>query len=236
MKTHSFVLLKCLIVIALVVIGLNTPSPASANVNTLIVGRRTCETATAYVLYDGFSAGHPVYLAAFTVDLDGDGVYGEAEAGERTIFTNLGAGSSPSGYVKGVLKFSAVPEGTKISISAYEVDSNGRTVSRQLPAVSYTCTNRPQTKQIPADVPFVIPAVAVTARVTAETLSIYDSPKGTESKIVGGLAQGAIVTAIGRNSRGDWLQIAFGSGTAWIMWNTNAIVFGPYKSLPVTAQ
>jgi hypothetical protein len=56
--------------------------PASANVYSLVLGRRTCESVTAFVLYDSFSAGQPPFLAGFAVDLDGDGNHGETEAGQ----------------------------------------------------------------------------------------------------------------------------------------------------------
>jgi hypothetical protein len=137
--------------------------------------------------------------------------------------------------VRGQIKFAAVPEGTVISVTGYEIDSGGRIISAQLPAVSYACTNRPQTRQIPATAPFIIPAVAVSARVTfSPRIPIFAAPDGKTE--IGGLATGATVTAIGRNSRGDWLEIIFGDRTARMMWRTNAIVLGPYRSLPVTAK
>lgn len=209
-------------------------APASANVTTLLLGRRTCETIAAYALYDAFSAGTGTYLAAFAVDLNGNGVFGEPESSEKTVFTKTGPNGA-AGYVKGTLKFPAVPEGTEIAVTAYEIDSNGRIVSGQLAPVRYKCTNAPQIKQIPAEAPFTIPAVAVSAKVTVSPrIPVFAAPDGETE--IGGLGTGTIVSAIGRNSRGDWLQIPFGNGTAWIMWNTNALVFGPYKSLPITAQ
>lgn len=226
--------LKIIALFALVLAIFGQAAPASANVTRLVLGRRTCEGVTAYVLYDSFSAGSPPYLAGFAVDLDGDGLHGEPEALEKSIFTKTGP-SGAAGFIRGQLKFPALPEGSVISVTAYEVDSNGRPISAQLPAVTYTCTNRPQTLQIPASAPYIIPNVAVSARVTfSPRIPVFDAPNGKNE--IGGLATGESVTAIGRNSRGDWLQIAFGGGTAWMMWNTNALVFGPYKSLPVTAK
>lgn len=231
-KATFWMKLVALAAVALALLGHTVP--ASANVTTLVLGRRTCETVTAYVLYDSYSAGSPVFLAGFAVDLNGNGVYGEPEASEKTVFSKTGPNGA-AGFIKGQLKFPAVPEGTVISVTGYEIDSSGRTISRQLSPVSYTCTNRPQTNQIPASAPYTVPNVAVSARVTVSPrVPIFDAPNGKNE--IGGLATGAAVTAIGRNSRGDWLQIVFGDGTAWLMWNTNALVFGPYKSLPVTAQ
>lgn len=226
--------LQILLVALIAWTAMSFVQPASANVTTLILGRRNCESVVAYVLYDGGSVGAPPYLSAFTIDLNGNGVFGEAEAMERTVFTKTGPNGA-AGYVKGTLKFPAVPEGTTIAVTAYELDSEGRTISGQLSPVRFTCTNRVQTNQIPADAPFIIPSVAVTVKVTAtNSIPVWSAPNGQQK--VGGLAPGAILSAVGRNSRGDWLQVVFGGSTAWVMWNTNALVFGPYKSLPVTAQ
>lgn len=209
-------------------------APASANVTRLVLGRRNCESVVAYAIYDGGSVGQPPYLAAFAVDLNGNGVFGEAEAGERTVFTRTGPNGT-AGYVKGTLRFPAVPEGTEVAVTSYGIDSEGHVVSGQLSPVRFNCTNKVQTSQIPAGAPFTIPSVAVTVRVTAsESMPVWAAPDGQQK--IGGLAQGMVVTAIGRNSRGDWLQVVYGGGTAWVMWSTDAIVLGPYKSLPVTAQ
>jgi len=231
MRTPLIKVMAALLV-ALAVLG--THSPARANVNMLILGRRNCESVTAFVKYDGGSVGGPPYLAAFAIDLNGDGVFGDSIANEKTIFTRLGPNTTPATFARGIIRFPFVPEGTEIAVTAYELDSVGNRTSPLLPPVRFTCTNYPQINQIPASLPYIIPNVAVTARVRVGALNVFASNKGLEDEIVGGLALGTVVTAVGRNTRGDWLQILYGNGTGWIMWNTNAIVFGPYKSLPIT--
>ncbi len=203
--------------------------PASADVSTLVLGSRTCATITAYVLYDSFSEGTPPFYAAFSADLNGNGVFGEA--GEPTSYVLVGPGGT-AGYIKGVLTFPAVPAGTTIAVTAYEVDSNGTIVSAQLPAVRYTCTHRPATNLYPPNTGLAIPGVGITIKITANPVTVYDAPSNTGNAI-NGLASGTILNVIGRNQHGDWLQVQLGSSTGWIMWVTNGILFGPYRQLPV---
>ncbi len=204
--------------------------PADANVTTLVLGRRTCSTVTAYVLYDSFSEGDGPVYAVFSVDLNGNGIYGEA--GERSKFVKIGPGGTP-GYVIGSFSFPAVPEGTAIAVTAYEIDSDGTIVSPQLEAVRYNCTHRPATDLYPPNTGFTLPSLGITAKITADAVLLYTSPT-VKSTQIGGLAQGTVINVIGRNERGDWLQVQFGGGSGWIMWVTNALVFGPYRQLPIT--
>lgn len=204
---------------------------ATANVTTLVLGRRTCATASAFVLYDSFSEGVGPFYAVFAADLNDNGVFGEA--GEGIKFVKIGPGGT-AGYVRGDLTFPAVREGTTIAVTAYEADSAGNIVSQQLGAVRYTCTHRPATDLYPPNSGLAIPTVGITAKITATAVQLYPGPSARSGAPIGGLAQGTLINVIGRNERGDWLQVQFGGGSGWMMWVTNALIFGPYKQLPIT--
>ncbi len=228
---RKIIIARLALVVTLMLTLFAATSRASANVTMLVLGRRTCGTATAFVLYDAFSEGNGPFYAVFAADLNGNGVYGEA--GEGLKFVKIGPGGT-AGYIVGNLTFRAVPEGSTIAVTAYEADSDGNIVSPQLTAVSYVCTHKPATDLYPPNTGFTIPGLAITAKITATAIQIYSTPSATTGTIIGGLASGTIVNVIGRNERGDWLQVQFGGGSGWIMWVTNALVFGPYRQLPVT--
>ncbi len=204
---------------------------ASADISALILGSRSCGSVTAYVQYDSFSEGNPPFYAVFAADLNGDGVYGEA--GEPVQYILIGPGGT-AGFVRGQLNFSAVPQGSVIAVTAYEIDSAGNIVSPQLTAVRYTCTHRPASDLFPPNTAPAVPGLGVSAKISVLRITVYDAPSATTGNLIGGLPTGAIVNVIGRNGRGDWLEVQFNGGIGWIMWETNAILFGPYQQLPVT--
>ncbi len=204
--------------------------PASANVTSLVLGSRSCGAITAYVRYDAYSEGNPPFYAVFSADLNGNGVYGEA--GEPIQYVLVGPGGT-AGFVRGTLTFPAVPEGSTIAVTAYEIDSDGTLVSAQLPAVSYTCSHRPATNLYPPNTGLTIPGVGISVKVTATSLLVYSKPYGTDTDVITGLSQGAILNVLGRNQRGDWLEVQLSGQTGWVMWVTKSILFGPYRQLPV---
>src|SRR5436190_1532270 len=98
------------------------PMPVYANVTALVLHTRTCGTVTAYIAYDSFSEGTAPYYAVFAVDLNNNNVFGEA--GEPLRYTKV----SPTGEAQLVgarLVFKALPEGSSIAVTAYEIDSAG---------------------------------------------------------------------------------------------------------------
>ncbi len=203
----------------------------SADISALVLGNRSCGSVTAYVQYDSFSEGNPPFYAVFAADLNGNGVYGEA--GEPVQYILTGPGGT-AGFIRGQLNFPAVPSGTVIAVTAYEIDSAGNIVSPQLTAVRYTCIHRPATDLYPPNTAPAVPGLGVSAKISVERVTVYDAPSAANGHLLGGLPIGAIVNVIGRNSRGDWLEVQFNGGVGWIMWETNAILFGPYQQLPVT--
>jgi hypothetical protein len=209
---------------------LTAAAPASANVSAIVLHRRTCSVVSAYAVYDGFSGGSAPFYAVFAADLNSDGVFGGS--GEPKVFIKLNTALRQASLVNTRLRFS-VPEGTVVAVTAYEQDSNGALVSGQLSPVSYACTNRPAYDPLPPNTGIAIRGVGVTAKVQVDLLKVY-SEANAESTVIGGLIVGAEVNVKAINSRGDWVQVDLGGGNlGWIMWQTQAYLFGPYKQLPV---
>jgi len=202
---------------------------ARADISQLQLGQRSCGSVTAYVQYDSFSEGNPPFYAVFTTDLNNSGIFGESN--DPIVYVLVGPGGSP-GTVSATINFPAVPEGSPIAVTAYEIDSAGAYVSQQLPPVSYVCTHRPAVALASASPSAPVPQVAITIKITAYAVQVYDQPSAG-GNIIGGLPHSAIVNVIGRNSRGDWVKVQYGGTTGWIMWVTNSILFGPYQQLPV---
>ncbi len=202
---------------------------AHAEVSLLQLGHRSCGSVTAYVQYDSFSEGNPPFFAVFAADLNGNGVFGESN--EPVVYVLVGPGGT-AGTVSAQLNFPAVPQGSSISITAYEIDSAGGIVSPQLPPVSYICSHRPAEALASSNPGAATPQVAVTVKITTNAVQVYDQPSAN-GNIIDGLPHSAIVNVIGRNSRGDWIKVQYGGTTGWIMWVTNAILFGPYQQLPI---
>src|SRR5215470_14532602 len=147
-----------IVVIALIFVALTETSTAQANVTRLVLTRRTCGTVNAYLTYDGFSEGTPAFYNVVAVDLNGNGVYGEA--GEPLQYIKITPGGQ-SVLVGAQLRFAPVPEGSTISVTAYEVDSAGVPVSKQITPVSYQCKHRPATNTLPENPDIPVPAVSV---------------------------------------------------------------------------
>jgi hypothetical protein len=206
-------------------------APARANVTRLVLHTRNCESVSAFAVYDGFSAGSAPFYAVFAADLNGNGQFGEAS--EPVAYVRVDSTSGEPSTAAARLRFEALPEGSTIAVTAYEVDRRGRLVSAQLEPVSFQCTNRPALDPIPANTGIELPGAAVTARIMVERVTVYAEANGN-SAVVGGLGNGARVDVVTRNQRGDWVRIVFpGGGTGWIMWQTQATLLGPSRDLPV---
>lgn len=217
------------VVIALILIALAGTTTAQANVKRLVLARRTCGTVNAFLTYDGFSEGTPAFYNVVAVDLNGNGVYGEA--GEPIQYIKITPGGQTV-LVAAQIRFAALPEGSTISVTAYEVDSAGVPVSKQVSPVSYQCTHRPATKTLPENTGIVIPAVAVVAKVNRPAITVYSEPTASSTPL-GGLGRGDEATVLAQNQRGDWVQISFKGQNGWIMWRTQVIMLGPFTELPV---
>ncbi|HVO41446.1 MAG TPA: SH3 domain-containing protein [Aggregatilineales bacterium] len=204
--------------------------PARANVDAIVLVTRTCGTVDAFVTYDTFSEGNPPFWAVFTVDLNGNGVFGDS--GEPSKYVRVIPGSGQSTVVGAHLTFRPLPEGSTIAVTVYEVDSSGVAVSGQLPPVEYVCAHKPARNPLPPNTGIVLPQVGIVAKIIAPALQVHEAPNA-QSAVIGGLPNAALVDVNARNERGDWLQISFRGGTGWIMWETNAILLGPYADLPV---
>ncbi len=204
-------------------------TPASANVTALVLHRRTCGTLVAYLTYDSFSEGNPPYYAAFAVDLNGNGVFGEA--GEPIRYVPL---SSTGGaqLIGAHMAFTPLHEGSTIAVTAYEVDSAGGAVSPQIAPVAYQCAHRPATNPLPPNTGIDVPDVAIVARIGAVAVTVYDGASVKASPL-GGLGRGALVNVVARNRRGDWLQIEYKGQLGWFMWQRQATLLGMYSTLPV---
>ncbi len=204
-------------------------TPASANTTRLVLSTRTCGTVSAFVVYDSFSEGNPPFFVEFAVDLNGNGVYGEA--GEPFQYVRLTANGA-SQLIGTRLAFKAVPEGSTISVTAFETDSAGVPVSPQISPVSYQCTHRPAKDLLPPNTGIAIPGVGIVAKVNVEAVQVHTTA-AFNSPIIGGLARGAVVNVTARNQRGDWIQVQYKGQLGWIMWQTHVILIGPYSTLPV---
>jgi len=226
MKSRA--LLRLLLATCLLLPALLSAAPAQANIFSLSVHRRTCSQATAFVNYDGFSGGSAPFYIAFTVDLNNNGVFGEV--GEPTLFAEVTGNGSPL-VIGRRLSFPTQREGTFIAVTAYEVDSAGFFVGGPLEPVRYSCTNRPALNATASNTG-VQPQIAVVARVFVNRVEVYSAPSAA-STLIGGLGLGQQVDVLARNVRNDWVQIRFGGGTGWIMWQTQARLSGAFSQLPV---
>src|SRR5258708_13406375 len=90
------------------------------NVVSVSFYRRSCGVVNAYATYDGFSEGTPAYYVAFAVDLNDNGIFGEAGETVRYIKTFPTGGPVLFGSR---LTFKALPEGSTIAVTPYEVDN-----------------------------------------------------------------------------------------------------------------
>jgi hypothetical protein len=217
------------VIVALIFVALAETSTAQANVTRLVLTRRTCGTVNAFLTYDGFSEGTPAFYNVVAVDLNGNGVYGEA--GEPTQYIKITPGGQTV-LVGAQLRFPALPEGSTISVTAYEVDSAGVPVSKQVSPVSYQCSHRPAISTLPENTGIIIPGVSIVAKVNRAAITVYSEPSASSTPL-GGLGRGDTANVLARNQRGDWVQIPFKGQKGWIMWQTQVILFGPYTTLPV---
>src|SRR4051812_30556937 len=97
-------LFALVIAVATVLTSLIQANPAKANVVRLVLHTRTCGTVSAYVIYDSFSEGVLPFWAVFNVDLNGNGIYGEA--GEPIQYVKLSpSANGQSLFVGTTLKF-----------------------------------------------------------------------------------------------------------------------------------
>jgi hypothetical protein len=213
---------------ALISMSLIAVSVARANVVSLSLYRRSCGVVNAYATYDGFSEGTPAYYIAFAVDLNDNGIFGEAGETVRYIKTYPTGSAVLFGSR---LTFKAVPEGSTIAVTAYEVDNLGVPVSKQLEPVKYVCTHRPATDRLPQNTGNPNPTLQIVAKVSVPALTVYSAPT-VKSKPLGGLGQGAYVNVMARNQRGEWFQIQYRGKLGWILWQTQAVPLGPYATLP----
>jgi hypothetical protein len=202
---------------------------AQANVTKMVLHRRNCNLVSAYAYYDGFSGGSGPSYVVFTADLDGDGTYGAAN--EPKVYVRLNTKARQPYLVNRVLRFNKT-EGTVISVMTYEVDSTGQQAG-DAQTVSYTCANRPAFDPLPPDTGIVIPGIGITTRIKAEQIKVYAGPSA-EAELIDGVGVGQVFNVLAINKRGDWILIDLGGGrSGWIMWQTQAQIFGPAKSLPI---
>src|SRR5450432_931830 len=207
-------------------------TPASANITKLVLTHRTCGTVTAFLTYDGFSEGVQAFYGVFAVDLNNNGVF--SEAGEPIVYIKLTQGGGPQ-LIGGSLRFAPVPEGSTISITAYEIDSAGVPVSKQIEPVQYQCTHKPAKDVLPENTGVQNPTVGVVARVAVPSMVVYIAPSYVSAKL-GGLGKGAMVNVLALNARGDWAQIQYKGKLGWILWETRTVMLGQYSSLPRLAN
>jgi hypothetical protein len=169
----------------------------------------------------------------FAVDLNGNGIFGEA--GEISSHVRLNSTLGAESMVSTHMRIPVQDEGTTISVTAYEVDSAGRPVSAQLEPVSYQCANRPAYDPIPPNTGIAIPGVGITARVTVQAVKVYSKPT-IDSVLLGGLGNDQVVNVKARNQRGDWVKVDFRGVDGWIMWQTQVYLIGPYRTLPIATE
>jgi hypothetical protein len=218
-----------IIVLIVVLLLALAPMPVYANVNALVLYTRTCGTVTAYISYDSFSEGSAPFWAAFVVDLNNNNVFGEA--GEPIRYVRVVPTGEPQ-FVGARLAFRPLPEGSSIAVTAYEIDSAGVQVSRQIEPVRYDCAHRPAKNPLPPNTGIPIPGVGVVAKVMIPAITVFSGASAYTAPL-GGLGRGAMVNVVARNTRGDWVQVEFKGQLGWIMWIRQAILFGPYSTLPV---
>lgn len=96
------------------------------------------------------------------------------------------------------------------------------------PQAIATNTPAPPTATQPQATATNTPAPPIIGAVVGENANLRSGP-GTDYAVVGGAVAGDQIAPVGRNSAGDWLQLANG---AWI---AAALVLNPPGDLPVTA-
>jgi uncharacterized protein YgiM (DUF1202 family) len=204
-------------------------TPAQAQITKLTLHRRSCASVTAYVNYDGFAEGTAPYYVAFGLDSNGNGVYGEN--GEGLVYSRILGNVGSSLQVAARINFAAVREGTTIAVIAYTVDSAGNALSEQLGPVSYECSQRPALDPLPADQSQATPSPSVVAAILAESVQVHEGAAAS-TKVIGGLGKGQRVPVVALNVRGDWALIEVNGTQGWILWRSNAYMYGARNSLP----
>lgn len=204
-------------------------TPAKAEITKLTLHRRSCASVTAYVNYDGFAEGTAPYYVAFGVDSNGNGVFGEP--GEALVYSRIKGNVGSSLQVAARVNFTAVREGTTVAVIAYTVDSVGNALSPQLGPISYQCSQRPALDPLPADQSQVNPSPAVVAAILSESVEVHEGAAAS-TKVIGGLGKGQRVPVIALNERGDWALIEINGQQGWILWRSNAYLFGARANLP----
>ena len=227
-KIAAWALIPALLLIDLVM----TTTPANANITKLVVTHRTCGTLTAYLTYDGFSEGIQAFYGVFAVDLNNNGVF--SEAGEPILYIKLTQGGGPQ-LIGGQMRFAPLPEGSTIAITAYEIDSAGVPVSKQVEPVAYQCLHKPARDILPENTGVDNPTVGVVAKVRHSGLIVYSAPSYYSAKL-GGLGKGAFLNVLALNARGDWAQVQYKGKLGWIMWATQTVMLGQYSTLPRLAN
>lgn len=220
----------CLVLaLLLVVMAFATPAPADAAISKLTLHRRSCASVTAYVNYDGFAEGQSPYYVAFGVDTNNNGIFGEP--GEALSYSRIKGNVGSSLQVAARVRFTPVREGTTVSVIAYEVDEKGNQLWPQLGAVSYNCTQRPSLDALPAENSQVEASPAVVAAIRSLSVQVHAGPS-VKTTVIGGLGQGQRVVVVALNVRGDWALIEVNGVQGWILWRTNAYLFGAWQNLP----
>jgi hypothetical protein len=207
----------------------STPAPAKAEITKLTLHRRSCASVSARVNYDGFAEGTAPYYVAFGVDTNGNGVFGEPN--EALVYSRIRGNVGSSLQVAARVNFKAVPEGTTIAVVAYTVDSVGNPLSPQLGPISYECSQRPDLDPLPAEQSQVDPSPAVVASILSESVEVHEGAAAS-TKVIGGLGKGQRVPVIALNVRGDWALIEVNGTQGWILWRSNAYLFGARAKLP----
>lgn len=203
-------------------------TPVQANVVKLVLDRRTCGTLTAWATYDGYSEGIQAFYVVFAVDLNNNGVF--SEAGEPVLYVKLTQGGGTQ-LVGGRMRFAPLPEGSSIAVTAYEIDSAGVPVSKQLEPVQYQCQHKPAIDNLNQNTGVQNPTVGVVARVALPSIIVYNAPSYFATKL-GGLGKGAMVNVLALNTRGDWAEIQYKGSVGWILWETRTVMLGQYSTLP----
>jgi Bacterial SH3 domain len=221
--------LRPLLALSMLLASLTSITTANAEITKLTLHRRSCASATAYVNYDGFAEGASPYYVAFGADTNGNGIFGEPN--EALVYARIRGNVGRSIQVAARVKFAPVPEGTTIALIAYTVDSAGNALSPQLGPVSYACSQRPALDPLPAESSQLVPSPAVVAAILSEAVTVYSGPS-VKTTVIGGLGKGQRVPVVALNVRGDWALIELDGQQGWILWRTNAYLFGARETLP----
>jgi hypothetical protein len=216
----------------MLLVTLITRQPTRAAVSELTLHRRSCAGVTAYVLFDGFAVGKAPYYIAFAADLNGNGIYGEADEALVYVRARIRGQAFKLG---GRLNFpTALRDGDQVSVMAYEIDNAGVVRTSAVGPVTYTCSSRvaldPTTESGSGNV-----QSAVIVVIDVEATQVY-AAADPSSKVLGGVGKGQRVNVLAIHPRGDWAKIAFGGGSGWILWRTNGRLLGPRDAVPVSSE